>query len=53
MAGISIAMFTLGMICALFLVLLIRCCCRKRRRTFNLTTSKYRIQENEMEGFTD
>jgi hypothetical protein len=51
-AGIAIAMFIVGMICALALICLLRIYC-SRRKSFNLTSGDYRRQENEMEGFTD
>ena len=51
-AAIAIVMFIVGMICTMVLVLVVRFC-RTRRRGFNLLHSKYRKQENEMEGFAD
>jgi hypothetical protein len=51
-AGISIVMFIVGVIAALALVLGIRFC-RSKRRHFNILSGKYRLQENEMEGFAE
>ena len=51
-AGIAIVMFIVGMICTMVLVLVVRFW-RTRRKGFNLLHSKYRKQENEMEGFAD
>lgn len=51
-AGLSIAMFIIGMICALLMVLLVKCW-QSRRKTFHLAGNKYSRQENEMEGFAE
>ena len=51
-AAIAIVMFIVGMICTMVLVLVVRFC-RTRRSGFNLLHSKYRKEENEMEGFAD